>query len=75
VRNLNYWQPCALEGRAWPTPAGWQVHTTLSLTERGELVPFGVVMSNPSTSQLVVALRGTMTQYEWTLDLSYNQVR
>lgn len=36
-------------------------------------LPFAAVLLNPETEQLVVALRGTMTNAEWLLDFAYNQ--
>lgn len=75
VRNLENSLPCSLEGLPWQPPQGWALHTTLRLTEGGgQRVPFGAVIVDPASSQIVVALRGTMTGFEWGLDWQYNQV-
>lgn len=74
VRNLENSLPCSLEGLPWQPPQGWALHTTLRLTEGGgQRVPFGAVIVDPASSQIVVALRGTMTGFEWGLDWQYNQ--
>ena len=75
VRRLEDWLPCAAEGRAWPPPPGWLLVRELTLDEGGaQPLLFGVVLASEDGGQLVVAVRGTMTAYEWGLDWQYNQV-
>ena len=56
-------------------PPGWQLVTTLNLSEgpAGQL-PLGAIMLNPALKQLVVAIRGTRTAWEWgSVNFVYNQ--
>ena len=49
--------------------------TTLNLSEgpAGQL-PLGAIMLNPALKQLVVAIRGTRTAWEWgSVNFVYNQ--
>jgi hypothetical protein len=65
---------CHTAGPFTPPP-GWQLVTTLKLSEgpAGQL-PLGAIMLNLATKQLVVAIRGTRTAWEWgNVNFVYNQ--
>lgn len=76
IRNLENFLPCALLAgeQSWLPPPGWELHSTLNLTQGGRALPLGVVLLERETGQVVVALRGTMTAWEWLRDFSYQQV-
>jgi len=40
------------------------------VTENGQVLPFAAVILNPTTRQLAVVIRGTMTGFEWGVDFT-----
>ena len=74
VQNVAAYLGCHISGPFTPPP-GWQLVTTLNLSEgpAGQL-PLGAIMLNPALKQLVVAIRGTRTAWEWgSVNFVYNQ--
>lgn len=80
LQSLEGYLGCYLDtGAAWVPPTGWELVSMLNISEpfgpaqAAAELPFAAVMLNRASRQLVVALRGTMTGWEWMQDFSYNQ--
>ena len=40
------------------------------MTENGQVLPFASVIHNPTSRQLAVVIRGTLTAFEWGVDFT-----
>lgn len=85
IRNLEIYTTCSPSNggnSAFLVPTGWRLLSMLSLPQSmakraprntSKPLPFVAVLHRKATRELVIAIRGTLTAFEWDVDFTYNQ--